>query len=253
MNRVAASGRMGLSATRRTSAALPSQPRSSPKPGRAKAGAESPRYLGKVRRAQPRSHDRVVALCTRRSPRVLRAEALVRARKNQSRSVVACGALRLRLHTDTRGTGRSPTGDVLRRGYRAYVSEWAPVVAALGTGVIGFGGLWWQQRHRDDAAAEAKRTDAYHQMIAESLSFSIRAHSLRTTMRARSGLGDRLDFDLRLRPRDLPEMTLRSRAPADPLQLHDWLAQGFQPVNQAWSWIEIIGSAQAVDAATETS
>jgi hypothetical protein len=131
------------------------------------------------------------------------------------------------------------------------VSDWAPVVAALGTGAIGFGGLLWQQRHRDGAAAEAKRRDAYHQMIAESLSFSIRAHSLRPTMHARSGLGDRLDFDLRLRPRDPIEMTLRSRPPADPLQLHDWLAQGFEPVNQAWSWIEIIGSAEAVEAATQ--
>jgi hypothetical protein len=130
------------------------------------------------------------------------------------------------------------------------MSEWAPVVAALGTGVIGFGGLWWQQGHRDHASAEAKRTDAYHQMIAESLYFSIRAHSLRTTMGARSALSDRLGFELRLRRRDPPEMTLRSRAPVDPLQLHDWIGQGFQPVNQAWSLIEIIGSAEAVAAAT---
>jgi hypothetical protein len=130
------------------------------------------------------------------------------------------------------------------------VSDWAPVVAALGTGVIGFGGLWWQQRHRDSVAANVKRRDAYQQMISQSLSFSIRAQSLRNAMRARSGIGDRLDLALRIRPRDPVEMTLRSRPPLDPLQLHDWFAEGFEPINQAWSWIEIIGSPEAVEVAT---
>ena len=130
------------------------------------------------------------------------------------------------------------------------MSIWAPVVAALGTGVIGFGGILWQQSHRDRVAAKTKRRDAYHQTIAESLSFSIRAQSLTETMRARSGLGDRLDVALRIRPRQPMDMELRSRPPFDSMEFHDWLAKGFEPVNRAWSWIEIIGSAEAVEVAT---
>jgi len=124
-------------------------------------------------------------------------------------------------------------------------------VAALGTGVIGFGGLLWQQRHRDRVAAKTKRREAYHQMIAESLTFSIRAQSLRQTMRSRSGLADRLDVGFRVRPRQPVEMELRSRPPFDAMEFHDWLAKGFESVNEAWSWIEIIGSAEAVEVATQ--
>ena len=32
---------------------------------------------------------------------------------------------------------------------------------------------------------------------------------------------------------------------------NDWLAEGFDPINQAWSWIEMIGSAEAIDAARQ--
>lgn len=131
------------------------------------------------------------------------------------------------------------------------MSIWAPVVAALGTGIIGFGGIVWQQWHRDCVAAETEKRDAYHQMIAGALSFSIRTKALRETMRIRSGLGDRLDVDLRVRPRRPMEMVLRSRTPLDPMELHDWLAQGYEPINQAWSRIEIIGSAEAVKVATQ--
>lgn len=124
-------------------------------------------------------------------------------------------------------------------------------MAALGTGILGFGGIIWQQLHRDRVAAKAEKRDAYHQMIAAALSFSIRAQALRETMRVRSGLADSLDVSLRVRPRDLVEMTLHSRTPLDPMALHDWLAQGYEPVNQAWSRIEIIGSAEAIEAATQ--
>jgi hypothetical protein len=119
------------------------------------------------------------------------------------------------------------------------MSIWAPVVAALGTGIIGFGGLVWQQLHRDRKAASAEKGEAYHQMIAHSLSFTIRAQALRNTMRTRSGFNERLDLALRL------------RRPLDPMDLHDWLAEGFEPINQAWSKIEIVGSAEAIGVATE--
>ncbi|MGH2914037.1 MAG: hypothetical protein ACRDMX_03530 [Solirubrobacteraceae bacterium] len=35
------------------------------------------------------------------------------------------------------------------------------------------------------------------------------------------------------------------------MEFHDWFAQGFEPITQAWSRIQIIGSRAAVDAATE--
>ncbi len=122
------------------------------------------------------------------------------------------------------------------------MSIWAPVVAALGasflTGTLGFGTIWWQQRRRDRAAAAAGKSDAYYQMIAESLSFTIRARALRDTMRVRSGLKEGFD------------VTLRFRSALDPLAFHDWLAQGFEPINHAWSKIQLTGSAEAVSMAT---
>jgi len=123
------------------------------------------------------------------------------------------------------------------------MSIWAPVVAALGssllTGGAGFGTIWWQQRKRDKAMALAEISEAYHQLIASSLSFVIRARTLRDAMRSRSGLGEGL------------QVTLRIRQPLDPLEFHDWLARGFEPMNQAWSQIEVIGSPEAVARATQ--
>ena len=123
------------------------------------------------------------------------------------------------------------------------MSIWAPVVAALGssllTGITGFGVIWWQQRKRDAASARSAKGEAYHQMIAHSLSFTIRARTLRDAMRTRSGLGEGLD------------VVLRIRAPLDPLALHDWFAEGFEPMNQAWSKIEVVGSPAAVRTATK--
>ena len=58
-------------------------------------------------------------------------------------------------------------------------------------------------------------------------------------MQLRSGLGEGLDVAIRLR-----------RA-LDPLEFHDWFAEGFAPINEAWSTIEIVGSPNAVLAATD--
>jgi hypothetical protein len=55
------------------------------------------------------------------------------------------------------------------------MSIWAPVVAALGasflTGIIRFGGIWWQQRRLARAAVVQEKSVAYHLLIAHSLSF----------------------------------------------------------------------------------
>lgn len=117
------------------------------------------------------------------------------------------------------------------------------MVAALGssllTGGAGFGTIWWQQRSRDKATALAEISEAYHQLIASSLSFVIRARTLRDAMRSRSGLGEGL------------QVTLGIRQPLDPFEFHDWFAHGFEPINQAWSKIEVIGSPEAVATATQ--
>jgi hypothetical protein len=119
------------------------------------------------------------------------------------------------------------------------LSIWSPVVAALGTGAIGFGGLVWQQRHRDKKEAEAEKAAAYHLLIAESLAFTIRAGTLRLLMRARSGLGEGV------------ELLLGMREPFDLMKFHDWFAEGYQPMNVAWSTIQVTGSPEAVKVATE--
>jgi hypothetical protein len=123
------------------------------------------------------------------------------------------------------------------------VSIWAPVVAALGasalTGALGFGGIWWQQRRRDQTASEAEKGEAYHQLIAHSLPFLMRARTLRLTMERRSGIGEGLDVVMRL------------RRPTDPMELYDWFAKGFEPLNEAWAKVQTIGSTDAETAATE--
>jgi hypothetical protein len=57
-------------------------------------------------------------------------------------------------------------------------------------------------------------------------------------MQVRSGLKEGVDVATRL------------RRPADPMELHDWLAQDFVPMNQAWSTIQMTGSAEGVRVAT---
>lgn len=124
------------------------------------------------------------------------------------------------------------------------MTTWVPVVVSgLGssalTGTFAFGGIWWQQRRHDRAAATQDKSAAYHQFIARSLAFSARAQTLRNVMQTRSGLKEGVDVVFGL------------RRPVDLLELHDWLAKDFQPVNDAWSKIQMIGSAEAIEAATE--
>src|SRR5205807_2134102 len=77
------------------------------------------------------------------------------------------------------------------------------------------------------------------QLIAHSLSFTIRAGALRNAMQVRSGFGEGFD------------VATRTRKPLDPLEFHDWFAQGTTPINEAWSIIEVIGTPEAVRTATD--
>jgi hypothetical protein len=117
-------------------------------------------------------------------------------------------------------------------------SIWAPVVAALGTGLLGFGGIWYQQHHRDNLETQARKVAAYHQLSTHSLGFMMRVTTLRQTVQVRSGLSEGIN------------VVMRIRAPLDPMELHDWIAQDFVPVGQAWSMIQMSGSPKAVRAAT---
>lgn len=120
---------------------------------------------------------------------------------------------------------------------------WAPVVAALGasflTGTFGFGGIWWQQHRSGRAAATQEKSAAYHQLISRSLSFGVRASTLRNIMQSRSGLMEGVD------------VTFRLRRPFDHMELHDWLVKDYEPINDAWSKIQIIGTSEAIDVATQ--
>lgn len=122
---------------------------------------------------------------------------------------------------------------------------WAPVAAALGasllTGGLGIGGIWLQQHRRDRSVAMQEKATAYHQFISRSLSFSIRAHAFRNVLQARSSLQEGADVDA----------ALRLRAPIDIMELHDWLAKDFEPINDAWSKIQIVGTPEAIDASTQ--
>lgn len=122
------------------------------------------------------------------------------------------------------------------------MSIWAPVVAAVGasglTGALGFGAIWWQQRRADRTATLARKNAAYQQLISRSLSFVVRSHTLRTVMQVRSGVREGVDVASRL------------RRPADVFELHDWLAQDFDPINEAWATVQVFGSVNAVAAAT---
>jgi hypothetical protein len=123
------------------------------------------------------------------------------------------------------------------------VTIWAPVIAALGasllTGFFGFGGIWSQQHRLSKAAETQEKSLVYHQLISRSLSFAIRAATLRNVMKTRSG------------PKEGVDVTFGYRKPSDPLELHDWLSKDFDPINDAWYKIQIIGTAESVDSATE--
>jgi hypothetical protein len=123
------------------------------------------------------------------------------------------------------------------------MSIWAPVIAALGasllTGFFGFGAVWWQQHRLSKAAEIQEKSLAYHLLISRSLSFVVRATTLRNVMKTRSGLKEGVD------------VTFRFRKPSDPMELHDWLSKDFEPINEAWSKIQMIGAEESIDSATQ--
>ncbi len=103
------------------------------------------------------------------------------------------------------------------------------VTAALGasaiTAIASLGIVAFQQWLQGRAAARDAITVAVTEMLGRSMSVSSRAQAMGETMKVRSGIGEGID------------VTLHQRKPTDPLELHDWMAQDFAPLNAAWSVI----------------
>ncbi len=101
------------------------------------------------------------------------------------------------------------------------------LAAALGssalTGAISFGVIWVREWRREKASDRAALRVAVVELLSRSMAVVMRARTLGETMRFRSGLKEGMD------------VTLRQRKPADPLELHDWMAQDLVPLNAALS------------------
>jgi hypothetical protein len=112
------------------------------------------------------------------------------------------------------------------------------VVAALGasllTGLASLGVVAFQEWRRRKEADRDALLAAVTEMLSRSLAVSLRAQTMGLTMKVRSGLGEGVD------------VALRQRKPADPLELHDWIAQDLAPLNAAWSEIWARGDQEMV-------
>jgi hypothetical protein len=130
---------------------------------------------------------------------------------------------------------------------------WATVALSLGaaaiTGLVGFGALWWQHHVAAQDAIADRKSEAYQALIGRTLSFALRAHALRQLSASRSGLGDRVDIEMRSQVGGKLGSSLKVRPPVDVLELHDWLLKGFDPIIDAWSTLKVFGSPAAIDAA----
>lgn len=112
------------------------------------------------------------------------------------------------------------------------------VVAALGASfltVLGsLGVVTLQERLRGKAGDRDALAAAVIEMLSRSMAVATRAQAMGETMKLRSGLGEGVDVATRL------------RKPADPLELHDWMAQDLAPLNAAWSVIWARGDQEMV-------
>jgi hypothetical protein len=103
------------------------------------------------------------------------------------------------------------------------------VIAALGasflTGLASLGVVAFQEWRRRVAKDREALQAAVSELLSRSLQLAMRAQAMRVTMKVRSGLKEGFD------------VAMRHRKPVDPLQLHDWLAQDWAPLNSALSEI----------------
>ncbi len=127
----------------------------------------------------------------------------------------------------------------------------AALLASALTGLLGFGTIYWQQERSDRNAVARTRATAYGELYAASLSLLFRGRSARQLMEQGSGLADRLDAELRFRRGQLPEPAIRSRRHPEGMDVHDWLAKGFDPLDTAWATIHVYGSPKGIELADD--
>lgn len=105
------------------------------------------------------------------------------------------------------------------------------LTAALGssflTGFASLGVMWFQDWRRGKADSATALHSAVMEVLSRSAAVALRGFAMGETMKVRSGLKEGFDI------------ALRHRKPVDPLELHDWLAQDYVPLNAALSdvWI----------------
>ncbi len=99
------------------------------------------------------------------------------------------------------------------------------ITAAFGASALTVAGslgvVWVQEWRRGKARDRAALQSAVRELLTQSMAVALRVQAMGETMKVRSGLGEGLDVALRL------------RKPADPMALHDWIAQDIVPLNAA--------------------
>ncbi len=101
------------------------------------------------------------------------------------------------------------------------------VVAALGASALtGLASLWivaFQEWRRGKASNQDALRAATGELLARSLAITLRAETIASTVRQRSRIAERL------------YVVMHNRKPVDLLELHDWIAQDWAPLNAALS------------------
>lgn len=101
------------------------------------------------------------------------------------------------------------------------------VIAALGASALtGLASLWivaFQEWLRGKASNQDALRAATGELLARSLAITLRAETIASTVRQRSRIAERL------------YVVMHNRKPVDLLELHDWIAQDWAPLNAALS------------------
>jgi hypothetical protein len=125
----------------------------------------------------------------------------------------------------------------------------AAVLASVLTGLAGFSTIYWQQRRSDRSAIARAKGEAYAELYAASLSLLFRGRSAREVMERGSGVAAGLNGEVRLGRGGKAESAIRSRRQPEGMDIHDWLAKGFDPLDSAWATIHVYGSEQGIELA----
>jgi hypothetical protein len=116
-------------------------------------------------------------------------------------------------------------------------------VAALGaaalTAVASLGVVAYEDQRRNRRTAQDALRAAVIDLLVRSLNLAARAQAMGEMMKIRSGLGEGLDI------------VLRHRRPIDLLELHDWVAQDFSPLGQAWAATWLRGDQELIRLAND--